>query len=128
MTRPRLTALSATMANAIVIDTDGSVVLGSSGPQLSTASARPAMTKPLSSQRTTWGRVTILVPGLRGGRCITLGSGTSAMKPITTVMTMKNLQNSNCSGNRAMPELMLKIVAYTINCSTEDRIVSCSLT
>jgi hypothetical protein len=36
-------------------------------------------------------RLTILVPGLRGGRCITPGSGTSTMNPMTTVITTKNL-------------------------------------
>ena len=46
-TTPRFTALSATIANAIVIETDGWSVLGASGPQCNTASARPAMTKPL---------------------------------------------------------------------------------
>ena len=75
ITMPRLTALSATTAKAIVIEIDGSVVLGSSGPHCRTASARPAMMKPLITQRTIWGRVTILVPGLRGGRCMTLGIG-----------------------------------------------------
>ena len=32
ITRPRFTALSATIANAIVIETDGWSVLGASGP------------------------------------------------------------------------------------------------
>ena len=55
--------------------------------------------------------MTILVPGLRGGRCMTPGSGTSTMNPITTVMTTKNLQNSSWSGNSATPPLMFKMVA-----------------
>ena len=50
-TTPRFTALSATIANAIVIEIDAWSVLGLSGPQSRTASARPAMTKPLMSQR-----------------------------------------------------------------------------
>ena len=74
------------------------------------------------------GRLTILVPGLRGGRCITLGSGTSAMNPTTTVTTTKNLQNSSCIGNSATPPLMLKIVARSMSCRTEDNTVSCSFT
>ncbi len=49
------------------------------------------------------------------------------MNPITTVMTTKNLQNSSCSGNRATPPLMLKMVAYTMSSSTEDKMVSCIL-
>jgi hypothetical protein len=60
-----LTALSATTAKAIVIDTDGSVVLGSSGPHASTMSAKPEMMKPLIAQRTVWARVAILDPGPR---------------------------------------------------------------
>ena len=84
--------------------------------------------KPLISQRTTWGRVTIRVPGLRGGRCMTPGSGTSTMNPMTTVTTTKNLQNSSCIGNSATPPLMLKIVASSMSCSTDDKIVSCSFT
>ena len=55
ITMPRFTALKATMAKAIVIDTDGSVVLGWSGPHCKIASASPAMMKPLINQRTTWG-------------------------------------------------------------------------
>ena len=120
-TTPRFTALSATIANAIVMETEAWSVLGASGPHSSTASASPAMTNPLTSQRTTWGRVTILVPGVRGGRCITLGSGTSAMNPMTTVTTTKNLQNSNCIGNSATPPLMSKIVARTMSCSTDGQ-------
>jgi hypothetical protein len=123
-----LTALSETMAKAMVIEADGCVVLGSSGPPPSTARAVAATTNPLTTQRMIWGVLTILVPGLRGGRYITPGSGTSMMNPITTVMTTKNLQNSSCSGNRATPPLMLRMVAYTISCSTDDRIVSWSLT
>jgi hypothetical protein len=128
MTRPRLTALNETMAKAMVMLTDACVVLGLPGPHSSTASTMAATRKPLANQRTSCGRLTILVPGLRGGRCITLGSGTSAMNPTTTVITTKNLQNSSCSGNSAMPWLMLRMVAYTMICSTEDRIVSCSFT
>ena len=86
-------------------------MLGSSGPHGSTASALAATTKPLITQRTICGAVTIRVPGLRGGRCMTLGSGTSTMNPITTVTTTKNLQNSSCIGNSATPPLMLRIVA-----------------
>ena len=41
--------------------------------------------------------------GLRG-RCITPGLGTSAMNPVTTVMTTKNLQNT--SGNKATTATM----------------------
>ena len=41
------------MAKAIVIDIDGSVVLGSSGPHSSTASALAATAKPLITHRTT---------------------------------------------------------------------------
>ena len=104
------------------------MVLGVSGPQFNTMMARPATTKPLISHRTTCGRVTILVPGLRGGRCMTLGSGTSAMKPTTTVTTTKNLQNSSCIGNSATPPLMLKIVARSMSWSTDDSTVSCSFT
>src|SRR4051794_17845017 len=50
ITRPLLTALSATTAKAIVIDTDASVVLGSSGPHDSTISAKLEMMKPLITQ------------------------------------------------------------------------------
>ena len=82
---------------------------------------------PVTAHRTICGRVTIFVPGFRGGRCITLGSGTSAMNPITTVTTTKNLQNSSCIGNSATPPLMLRIVANSMSWSTDDRIVSCSL-
>src|SRR5215831_12206924 len=128
MTRPMLTALNETMANAMVIDADACVVLGFPGPKASTQSAVAATANPVTNQRMIWGRFTIFVPGLRGGRCITPGSGTSTMNPITTVMTTKNLQNSNWSGNSATPPLMLRIVAYTINCSTDDRIVNCILT
>src|SRR5689334_12852004 len=128
MIRPMLTALNETMANAMVIDVDPCDVLGLPGPNASTRSAVAATANPVMNQRMTWGRLTIFVPGLRGGRCITPGSGTSTMNPITTVMTTKNLQNSNWSGNRATPPLILRIVAYTISCSTDDRIVSCILT
>ena len=83
---------------------------------------------PVTTQRTICGVLTIFVPGLRGGRCMTPGSGTSTMNPITTVMTTKNFANSSWSGKRATPSLMLRIVAYTISCSTDDRIVSWSLT
>ena len=116
------------MAKAMVIEMDAWVVLGSPGPHSSTARAVTATTNPVTTQRMIWGVLTIFVPGLRGGRCITPGSGTSTMNPITTVMTTKNLQNSSCSGNRATPPLMLRMVANTISCSTDDRIVSCSLT
>ena len=112
MTRPRLTALSATMAKAIVIETDG--MRRCSACRVPTRGPRarwPATTKPLMNQRMICGRVTILVPGLRGGRCMTPGSGTSTMNPMTTVTTTKNLQNSSCIGNRATPPLMLKMVA-----------------
>ena len=81
ITTPRFTALSATIAKAIVIEIDAWSVLGVSGPHCNAASARPAMMKPLISQRITWGRVTILVPGLRGGRCITLGIGDVGDEP-----------------------------------------------
>src|SRR5215472_1723897 len=127
MIRPMLTALNEMMAKAMVMDADGCVVLGLSGPPSSTESAVTATTNPVTTQRTICGRLTIFVPGLRGGRCMTPGSGTSTMNPITTVMTTKNLQNSSCSGNRATPPLMLKMVAYTISWSTEDRMVSCIL-
>ena len=103
-------------------------MLGSSGPHSSSESALKAMMKPLITQRTVCGLVAIRVPGLRGGRCITPGSGTSTMNPITTVTTTKNLPNSSFIGNRATPPLMLKIVASSISCSTDDRIVSCSFT
>src|SRR5262245_20074092 len=112
----------------MVIAIEGCVVLGSSGPQARTDSAAAATRKPLTSHRTTCGELTIRGPGLRGGRCITPGSGTSAMKPITTVTTTKNLQNSSCIGNNATPSLMLKIVASSISWSTDDKIVSWSLT
>src|SRR5215831_17646755 len=128
MTSPMLTALNETIAKAMVMLTEACVVLGLPGPHSRTDRAVAATTNPKMNQRMTHGRVTILVPGLRGGRCITPGSGTSAMNPITTVMTTKNLQNSSCSGNRATPPLMSRIVAYTINCSTDDKIVSCILT
>jgi hypothetical protein len=59
---------------------------------------------------------------------MTPGSGTSTMKPMTTVTTTKNFANSSCIGNRATPPLMLRMVAYSISCSTDDRIVYCSLT
>jgi len=68
-----LTALSATTAKAIVIATDGSVVLGSPGPQASTIKAKPEMMKPVIAQRAVWERVAILDPGVRGGRCMTPG-------------------------------------------------------
>src|SRR6201987_1342227 len=122
MTRPMLTALNEPMAKAMVMLTDAWVVLGLPGPHSSTHRAVTATTNPVTNQRMTCGRVTILVPGLRGGLCMTPGSGTSTMNPITTVMTTKNLQNSSWSGNRATPPLMLKMVAYTISCSTDDRI------
>src|SRR6516165_9203849 len=125
MIRPMLTALNETTANAMVMFTDACVVLGLPGPHSSTASAVAATTNPVTTQRMTCGQLTIFVPGLRGGRCMTPGSGTSTMNPITTVMTTKNLQNSNCSGNSATPPLMFRIVAYTISCSTDDKIVSC---
>ena len=95
----------------MVMLTDACVVLGLPGPHSSTDRAVAATTNPVTNQRMTCGRLTILVPGLRGGRCITPGSGTSTMNPITTVMTTKNLQNSSCSGNRATPPLMLRMVA-----------------
>src|SRR4051794_33066345 len=110
------------------MDTEATSVLGLSGPQLSRASAVAATTNPLSTHRTACGPLTIRVPGLLGGRCITLGSGTSAMNPTTTVTTTKNLQKSSCIGKSATPPLMLKIVAYNISCSTDDSTVSCSFT
>jgi len=106
-----LTADSETMANAMVMLTEAPVVDGLPGPHSRTASAVAATVNPKTNQRMTHGRVTILAPGLRGGRCMTPGSGTSAMNPITTVMTTKNLQNSSCSGNRATPPLMSGMVA-----------------
>jgi len=45
------------------------------------------------------------VRGLRG-RCITPGPGTSAMNPVTTVMTTKNLQDTSSSGNKATTAAM----------------------
>src|SRR3954453_2941787 len=128
MTRPLLTALRATMAKAMVIDTDGSVVLGAPGPHANTIKAREEMMKPVIAQRTVCGCVAILDPGVRGGRCMTPGSGTSTMKPMTTVTTTKNLQKSSIIGNSATPPLMLKIVASSISCSTDDRIVNCIFT
>ena len=95
----------------MVMLTEAWVVLGLPGPHSSTARAVAATTNPETNQRMIHGRVTILVPGLRGGRCMTPGSGTSTMNPMTTVMTTKNLQNSSCSGNRATPPLMFKMVA-----------------
>ncbi len=86
------------------------------------------MIRPLTSQRTVCARVAILEPGVRGGRCITPGSGTSTMNPTTTVTTTKNLAKSSCIGNNATPPLMFRIVAYSISCRTDDRIVSCSFT
>ena len=77
------------------------------------------------AHRTIWGGFTMRVPGRRGGRSMTPGSGTSTMKPTTTVTTTKNLQNSSCIGNSATPPLMLKIVASSISWSTDDRMVSC---
>src|SRR5215472_6322254 len=94
MIRPMLTALNETMAKAMVMEADGCVVLGLSGPHSSTERAVTASTNPVTTQRMICGRLTIFVPGLRGGRCITPGSGTSTMNPITTVMTTKNLQNT----------------------------------
>ncbi len=96
ITNPKFTAVNATTANAIVIDTDACVVLGLSGPRSRTNNAVTATTRPLSTRRMICGRLTIRVPGLRGGRCITPGSGTSTMNPTTTVTTTKNLQNSSC--------------------------------
>src|SRR3954451_11427649 len=127
MTTPKLTALNETSAKAIVMEVDPVSVLGSPGPQASRPNAMPATRKPLMAHRISCGRFTILVPGERGGRCMTLGSGTSTMNPTTTVTTTKNLQNSSCKGKSATPWLMLRMVAYTINCRTEDRIVSCNL-
>ncbi len=106
-----LTALNETMAKAMVMLTDAWVVEGLPGPHSSTHKAVAATTNPKMNQRMIQGVVTILVPGLRGGRCMTPGSGTSTMNPITTVMTTKNLQNSSCSGNRATPPLIFKMVA-----------------
>jgi len=77
VTTPKFTALRETIANAIVMEADGSVVLGWSGPHSSTASAVTASANPVIAQRKICGGLTILVPGLREGRCITLGSGTS---------------------------------------------------
>jgi hypothetical protein len=59
---------------------------------------------------------------------MTPGSGTSTMNPTTTLTTTKNLQNRSCSGNRATPSLMLRMVAKSMSCNTADRIVSCSRT
>src|SRR5262249_57237626 len=98
-----LTALNETMANAMVIDADACVVLGFPGPKASTQSAVAATANPVTTQRMTCGGFTIFLPGLRGGRRITPGSGTSTMDPITTVMTTKNLHNHNWSRNRATP-------------------------
>src|SRR5215831_7498381 len=128
MIRPMLTALNETMANAMVMEAEAWVVLGLPGPKASTHRAVTATANPVTTQRMICGGLTIFVPGLRGGRCITPGSGTSTMNPITTVMTTKNLQKSNWSGNRATPPLMLKIVAYTMSCSTDDKIVNCIFT
>ena len=123
-----MTALSATMAKAIVIDTDGvgraRLVRAPGQHHQRQAGDDEAGDRPAHDL----GAVTILDPGLRGGRCMTPGSGTSTMNPMTTVTTTKNLPNSSCIGNRATPPLMLKIVAYSISCSTDDRIVSCSFT
>src|SRR3954454_5475216 len=66
ITRPLLTAARATTAKAIVIETDGSFVLGSPGPQANTMSAGTAMRKPLIAQRSVCTRVAILDPGFRG--------------------------------------------------------------
>ena len=57
---------------------------GSSGPSWSTARALSATINPLIAQRTICGGLTMRVPGCRGGRCITPGSGTSTMNPTTT--------------------------------------------
>ena len=60
-----LTALSATTANAIVIETDGSVGARLVGaPREHQRAPAPAMMKPLITQRTIWARVTILDAGL----------------------------------------------------------------
>src|SRR6201995_4730720 len=104
MTRPMLTALNEMMAKAMVMLTDGAVVLGLPGPHSSTDRAVAATTNPKMNQRMTHGLVTILVPGVRGGRCMTPGSGASTMNPMTTVMTTKNLQNSNWRGNSRSEE------------------------
>ena len=95
-----MAAIAHHLKNAVVIATDGSVVLGSPGPQASTIKAKPEMMKPVIAQRTVWERVAILDPGVRGGRCMTPGCGTSTMNPMTTVTTTKNLANRSCNGNR----------------------------
>ena len=55
-------ALSETIANAIVIYVDGSVVLGLPGPHSSTMRAVTATANPVMAQRTICGGLTILVP------------------------------------------------------------------
>src|SRR5690348_6879587 len=74
MTSPMLTADSETTAKAMVMLTDACVVLGLPGPHSRTESAVAATTNPKMNQRMTHGLVTILVLGLRGGRCMTPGS------------------------------------------------------
>ena len=69
MIRPMLTALSETMAKAMVILMDAWVVLGLPASS-STARAVAAITNPLTTQQNVGGMLTIFVPGLRGGRCI----------------------------------------------------------
>ena len=128
ITRPLFTPARATTANAIVIDTDPTVVLGSSGPYWSKTSAGAAMSNPPITHLTVWARLAIFVPGTRGGRCMTLGSGTSTMKPTTTVAMTKNFANNSCIGKRATPPLTLRMVASNINWSTEDSTVSCNFT
>ena len=61
--------------------------------------------------RAGFGETTLLQSALeqaaaRGRRCITPGLGTSAMNPVTTVMTTKNLQNTSSSGNKATTATM----------------------
>jgi hypothetical protein len=51
VTTPKFTALRETIANAIVMEADGSVVLGWSGPHSSTASAVTASANPVIAQR-----------------------------------------------------------------------------
>ena len=57
MTTPRFTALSATTANAMVIETEPTVVVGSSGPHSSTASALDGDEEPADRPPDDLGRV-----------------------------------------------------------------------
>ena len=127
ITRPKLTALSATTVNAIVMEVDGVLGTRLAGTPRQHGERAERDEESADQPPHDLGLVTIRVPGRRGGRCITPGSGTSTTKPITTVTTTKSLQNSNIIGNSATPSLMLKMVASSISCSTDDRMVSCSL-